>query len=178
MVLTLENRSYIYTYEGHLVNKTTIKTVGVWRYSSHKIYGENNRYVQEVEILATTKLTILSQNLCSYAVSRESIIELLMLVSDFMVNYKLKLLKGISVECMECLNENAQKEEKKTDPVHHGVRTIKSLPVPNFSILHTSKPEPNMLKILPIIPSSTSQKFTHYFYFILISLPIIPILCF
>ena len=36
------------------------------------------------------------------------------------------------------------------------------------------KPEPNMLKTLPIIaiPSSTSQKFTHYSYFILILLPI------
>ena len=33
-----------------------------------------------------------------------------------------------------------------------------------------------MLKTLLIIPSSTSQKFTHYCYFILISLPIIPIL--
>ena len=32
-----------------------------------------------------------------------------------------------------------------------------------------------MLKIFLIIPSSTSQKITHYSYFILISLPIIPI---
>ena len=39
-----------------------------------------------------------------------------------------------------------------------------------------SKPKPNMLKTLPIIPSSTSQKFTHYSYFIIVSLPIIPIL--
>ena len=31
-----------------------------------------------------------------------------------------------------------------------------------------------MLKILPIISSSTSQKFTHYSYCILTSLPIIP----
>ena len=30
--------------------------------------------------------------------------------------------------------------------------------------------EPNTLKILPIIPFSTSPKFTHYSYFILISL--------
>ena len=37
----------------------------------------------------------------------------------------------------------------------------------------SSKPEPNMLKILPNIPSSTSQIITHYSYFILISLPII-----
>ena len=37
---------------------------------------------------------------------------------------------------------------------------------------NSTKPEPNMLKTLPIIPSSTSQKITH---FILISLPIIPI---
>ena len=33
-----------------------------------------------------------------------------------------------------------------------------------------SKPEPNMLKCLPIIPTSTSQKITHYSYFILKSL--------
>ena len=32
----------------------------------------------------------------------------------------------------------------------------------------------NMLKTLLIIPSSTSQKSTHYSFFILISLPIIP----
>ena len=40
------------------------------------------------------------------------------------------------------------------------------------------KPEPNMLKILLIIPSITSQKFTHYSYFITTSLPINPILFF
>ena len=39
-------------------------------------------------------------------------------------------------------------------------------------------PEPNMLKISPIIPSSTSQKFTHYSYFILILLSVILILFF
>lgn len=41
-----------------------------------------------------------------------------------------------------------------------------------------NRPEPNMLKILPIIPSSTSQKITHYSYFILksLSIPIIPTL--
>ena len=38
--------------------------------------------------------------------------------------------------------------------------------------LKVYKPELNMLKILPIIPSSTSQNITHYS--ILISLPIIP----
>ena len=41
-----------------------------------------------------------------------------------------------------------------------------------------AKPEPNMLKILLIIPSSTSQKVTNYSYLILISLPIILILFF
>ena len=35
-----------------------------------------------------------------------------------------------------------------------------------------------MLNILLIIPSSTSQKMTHYSYFILVSLPIILILFF
>ena len=52
-------------------------------------------------------------------------------------------------------------------------------------LLHSSllacvlaKLEPNMLKILPIIPSSTSQKMTYYSYFILISQPIIPTLFF
>ena len=41
-----------------------------------------------------------------------------------------------------------------------------------------AKPEPNVLKTLPINPSSTSQKVTHYSYFILILLPIISILFF
>ena len=40
------------------------------------------------------------------AASRESKIELLMLVSDFMVNSTLKILNGVSVESMECLNED------------------------------------------------------------------------
>ena len=34
-----------------------------------------------------------------------------MLVSDFMVNSMLKILKGISVECMECLNEDAKRKK-------------------------------------------------------------------
>ena len=38
-----------------------------------------------------------------------------------------------------------------------------------------TKPDPNMIKILPIIPSSTTKNY-HYSYFILIPLPIIPIL--
>ena len=41
------------------------------------------------------------------ATSRESKIELLILVSDFMVNHRLKILNGISMEFMECLNEDA-----------------------------------------------------------------------
>ena len=35
-----------------------------------------------------------------------------------------------------------------------------------------------MLKFLLVIPSSASQKIAHYSYFILLSLPIIPILFF
>ena len=53
---------------------------------------------------AATKLAILSQN---YTASRESNIELLMLVSDFMVNSTLKNTESYFVECMECLNEDA-----------------------------------------------------------------------
>ena len=34
-----------------------------------------------------------------------------MLVSDFMVNSMLKIFKGISVECMECLNQDAKKKK-------------------------------------------------------------------
>ena len=63
-------------------------------------------------------------------------IELLMLVSNFMVNYTLKILKSISVECMECLKVDVKK--KNTDPVHLGVGINKSLPVPNCLILHIS----------------------------------------
>ena len=44
-----------------------------------------------------------------HATSRESKMELLIaiLVSDFEVNSTLEILKGISVESMECLNEDA-----------------------------------------------------------------------
>ena len=41
----------------------------------------------------------------TYAAGRESMIELLVLVSDFMVNSRLKILKGISVEFIERHNE-------------------------------------------------------------------------
>ena len=54
--------------------------------------------------LTTTKLAILSQN---YAAGRASNIKLLMLVLEFKVDYRLKILKSISMECMECLNEDA-----------------------------------------------------------------------
>ena len=37
-------------------------------------------------------------------------------------------------------------------------------------------PVPNMLEVLPIIPSRTSQKYYQLFFFILISLPIILVL--
>ena len=64
--------------------------------------------------MAATKLPF---EVKTYATSRESNTELLMQVSDFMVNYMLKILKDISVECMECLNEDSKK--KKTVPGHH-----------------------------------------------------------
>ena len=41
-----------------------------------------------------------------FAADRVSNLELLMLVLDFKVDYRLKILKGIFVECMECLNED------------------------------------------------------------------------
>ena len=51
-----------------------------------------------------------------------------------------KILKGISVESMECLNKDAYKKERKTMlSVHPWVGTIKSLPVPNYLIYTTDK---------------------------------------
>ena len=50
----------------------------------------------------------------------EKVTELLMLVSYLMVNCTLKILKGISVECMEWLNKNAKKNKKRKNPVHCG----------------------------------------------------------
>ena len=44
-----------------------------------------------------------------------------MLVLDFIVNSVLKILRGISVECTECLNEDVKKKKIRTDPVHQGV---------------------------------------------------------
>ena len=38
-----------------------------------------------------------------------------MLASDFVVNCRLKILNGISMESMECLNEDAQKKKKEND---------------------------------------------------------------
>ena len=39
--------------------------------------------------------------------------KLLVLVSDFVVNSRLKILNSISVESMECPNEDAQKVKRK-----------------------------------------------------------------
>ena len=88
--------------------------------------------------MAATKLPFTAK---TYAASRESNIELLIPASDFMVNSTLKILKGISVECTELLNEDAykKKEEKNmTLSVHVQVGMIKLLSVPNCLILRTS----------------------------------------
>ena len=64
----------------------------------------------------------------------EKVTELLMLVSYLMVNCTLKILKGISVECMECLNKDAKKKKKEKSCTLR-VGMIKSLPVPDCLIL-------------------------------------------
>ena len=46
---------YFYTYKGLLEDKITITSIGVWWYLSHEIYGKNNWYIWQVEILAATK---------------------------------------------------------------------------------------------------------------------------
>ena len=51
-------------------------------------------------------------------------------VLDFMVKSRLKILKGTSVECMECLNEDAKK--KRTNSVHQWVGMMKLLLVLNW----------------------------------------------
>ena len=85
--------------------------------------------------MAASKLAILIQNLRSYPASRESNIELLILVSDFMGKSMLKMLKGISMKCMECFNEGKKKKDRS---YISWVVMIKSLPVPNYLILCTS----------------------------------------
>ena len=52
-----------------------------------------------------------------YAADRASKIELLMLVLEVMVISRLKILNGISMELMECLNKDAN---KKTLSIHRG----------------------------------------------------------
>ena len=70
----------------------------------------------------------------TYAVGRASNIELLMLVSDFIVKPKLKTLKGISTEYMEYLNENVKKE-KTGQILYIRAGMIKLLPVLNHLII-------------------------------------------
>ena len=72
----------------------------------------------------------------TYAASRERNIELLIIVSDFMVNSMLKILKDISMECMECLNGDAKKKRKKKGQILYIVG--RDDPVPNCLILRTS----------------------------------------
>ena len=54
------------------------------------------------------------------------------------MNSMLKILKGTSVECMECLNKDAKKKKKKDRSCTSQVGTIKSLPVPHLDITHES----------------------------------------
>ena len=54
-----------------------------------------------------------------------------MLVSEVMVISRLKILNGISMKFIECLNKDAKKKKKKrTLYVHLGVGLFKSLPAP------------------------------------------------
>ena len=57
--------------------------------------------------MAITKLIILAK---TYGASREDKTELLILVSDLMVNSRLKILNGISMDFIECLNKTAKKK--------------------------------------------------------------------
>ena len=52
--------------------------------------------------------------------------ELLMQVSDFKVNYRLKKLKGIRMESMECLNKDAKKKKKKKKKMMKGMPHVHS----------------------------------------------------
>ena len=54
-------------------------------------------------------------------------------VLDFMVKSRLKILKGTSVKCMECLNEDAKKKKGQILYI-----TMKLLLVLNCLILNTS----------------------------------------
>ena len=57
-----------------------------------------------------------------------------MLVSEVMVISRLKILNGISMKFIECLNKDVKKKKKKkkkrTLYVHLGVGLFKSLPAP------------------------------------------------
>ena len=55
-----------------------------------------------------------------------------MLVSDFMVNSKLKIFNGISMESMESLHEDVQKEKEKGHILYIGVRAILIATSANF----------------------------------------------
>ena len=67
--------------------------------------------------MATTKLSYLSKFMLQVAIEKER--ELLMLVSDFMVNSGLKILYVISMEFMECLIR-MYRRRKRTLSVHRG----------------------------------------------------------
>ena len=55
--------------------------------SHGEMHGKSNWYICEVDILAATKLTILSQ---TYAAGRASNMKLLIVVSEFMVKSRLE----------------------------------------------------------------------------------------
>ena len=64
-----------------------------------------------------------------------------------MVNSTLKILKGIFVECMECLNENAKKKKKiKGQILYTAGRDDQLLPMPNCLIIFTSFMDSMLIK--------------------------------
>ena len=84
--------------------------------------------------MIATKLAIIQ--IKSYAADRASNMELLMLASDFKVNSRLKILKGISVEFMEYLDIEAWR--KKGHLVYMEIVMLYLLLAPNCMILSIS----------------------------------------
>ena len=63
MALTIENENYAQAYNGHLENKTTIKSI-VFGDIYPTEFMENNCYVWEGEIMTTTKPNTFGYNFC------------------------------------------------------------------------------------------------------------------
>ena len=104
-------------------------------YLSHEIYEKNSRYIWQVKILATTKPTILSQNLCCRYSKQHKVMDASIRLCDEFQSEKYSM--AFLWNPWNILTRIRRRKKKITVRTLQ-VGTIKSLLVPNCSMSWTS----------------------------------------